>query len=364
MTCAAGKTPQALVQDFFVQHLTVERNASPNTIKTYRDCIKLYLRHASELNGCAPDELDHDVLDVKVVRSFLGWLERERSCGPNTRNLRLATLKSLARYVASVAPEHLERCRLIRELPRARVEQPEPQYLTEQEVLQLIAAPDATTAAGRRDRAMLLLMHNTGARVQEVVDLDIGDIHDEGVSFVRLLGKGRKERTCPLWPRTITAIQQMKGDRRDLSSSQPLFLSARGHRLTRSGIDYLLRRAEQKSGLSPQHARRLTPHVMRHTTAMHLLQSGVDITTIAAWLGHAQLSTTHAYVEIDLRMKQAAITKMASFPELSDAVYPAPGIIDWLENIGRGAGYVQSADANDRPRARDRPSLHIAPSCT
>lgn len=365
MTCAAeGKTLQALVQDFFLKHLAVERSCSPNTILSYRDGIKLFLEHAAKLKGCSPDQLDYAVLDVQVVRSFLVWLERVRSCGPSTRNHRLATLKSFARYVASVAPEHLERCRLIREMPHARVEQPEPQYLTEQEVLQLIAAPDATTAAGRRDRAMLLLMHNTGARVQEVVDLDIGDIHDEGISFVSILGKGRKQRTCLLWPRTITAIQQMKADRRRLSSSQPLFLNVRGRRLSRSGVAHLLRRAEQKSALSPQHAKRLTPHVMRHTTAMHLLQSGVDITTIAAWLGHAQLATTHAYVQIDLRMKQAAIAKMSSFPELSDAVYPSPDIINWLENLARSAGYVESADANDRSRARDRPTLHITPGCT
>ncbi len=355
MTCAPGKTLQALVQEFFLKHLPVERNASPNTILSYRDAIMLFLRHASELKGCSPDKLDHGVLDVQVVRTFLVWLERERSNGPRTRNHRLATLKTFARYVASVAPEHLESCRLIRELPLARVEQPEPQYLTEQETLQLIAAPDATTVAGRRDRALLLLMHNTGARVQEVVDLDIGDIHDEVSPFVRLLGKGRKQRTCLLLERTVKAIREMKADRHGLTSSQPLFLNARGRRLSRSGIDYLLGRAEQKSELRPQHAKRLSPHVMRHSTAMHMLQSGVHISTIASWLGHAHPSTTHAYVEINRRMKQAAIAKMASFPELSDAVYPSPDIIDWLENLGRGAGYAQSADASDQPRARDRP---------
>jgi site-specific recombinase XerD len=356
MTLAIGKTFPALVQDFFAEHLAIELDARPNTVVSYRDAIKLFLRHASDQKGCSPDQLDHTVLDVKVVRSFLEWLERERGCGASTRNQRLAVLQSFARYVATVAPEHLERCRVIRELPRARCEQPEPQYLTEQEVVQLISSVDASTPAGRRDCAILLMLYNTGARVQELVDLNIDDVHDEeGVLFVRLLGKGRKQRTCPLWPPTIAAIQKMKADRQCLTGSQPLFLNARGRRITRSGIAYVLGRVERKSSLSPQHAKHLTPHIMRHTTAMHLLQSGVDITTIAAWLGHAQLATTHAYVEIDLRMKQAAIANVSALPELRDAVYPSPDIIDWLENLGRRAGYAQPTGTNDRPRARDRP---------
>ncbi len=362
MTVPSGKTLQALVQNFFVQHLAIERNASPNTIAAYRDAIKLFLRHASEVKSCSPDQLDHAALDVEVVRSFLDWLEHNRSCGARTRNHRLAALKSLARYVASVAPEHLERCRLIRKLLPARFEKPEINYLTEDEVVQLLAAIDVSTPAGRRDRALLLLLYNSGARVQEVVDLDVGDLHDEVIAFVHLLGKGRKRRTCPLWPRTTLAIRRMLEDRRNLDRSQPIFLSARGQRLSRSGVAYLLGRAGQNGALTPCHAKRLSPHTMRHTTAMHLLQSGVDITTIAAWLGHAQLTTTHAYVEIDLRMKQAVIANAAMLPELGDGNYPSPNIVDWLDNLARRAGYVQLADGTDRPRARDRPSRHITNS--
>ncbi len=342
MTARAGKSLQALVQDFFVQHLGIERNASPHTIAAYRDAMKLYLRHASSVMECDPDQLDHSVLDIKTVRSFLDWLQRDRGCCARTRNQRLAVLKSFARYVALVAPEHLERCRLIRALPPARFERHEVGYLTDDEIVKIIAAPDASTEAGRRDRALLLLMYNTGARVQELVNLNLGDIHKGAVPFVRVLGKGRKHRSCPLWARTVAAIRPMLADRPCADATQPLLVNAQGRRLSRSGVTYILRRAQNSANVTLTHAARLSPHVVRHTTAMHLLQSGVDITTIAAWLGHSQLSTTHAYIEIDLRMKQAAIATASALPQISDAQYPAPDIVDWLEQLARPSGYAQS----------------------
>lgn len=354
MTSTTNKTLQALVQDFFVKHLAIERNASANTIAAYRDGIKLFLQFASALDGRDPDKLDLEILDVGVVRSFLVWLDKERGCGARTRNHRLAVLKSFARYVATVAPEHLECCRRIRELSPASFERPSISYLDDDEVVTLVAAPDASTPAGRRDRALLLLLYNTGARVQEVADLDVGSIHEGGVAVAHLRGKGRKQRSCPLWPRTVTAIRQMLADRPVVSPEQPLFLNARGRRLTRSGIAYILRRAGKQGRLSPRCAERLSPHVMRHTTAMHLLQSGVDITTIAAWLGHAQLGTTHGYVEIDLRMKQAAIDPATHLPELGTPAYPDPHVIDWLEKLGRHAGYVQ-------PPLRERTTRGVLP---
>lgn len=360
---ACKQSIQMLVQNFFVQHLTIERNVSGNTVASYRDALKLFLQYAAETNDCSPDQLGHGVLETECVRGFLGWLQRERQCSPRTRNHRLATLKAFARYVANVAPEHLERCRLIREIRPARVEHKEIQYLTENEVVQLFAGLDVSTPAGRRDHVLLLLFYNTGARVQEIVDLNVGDIHDDGIPFVRLLGKGRKQRSCPLWSRTMTAIRRMLADRCDIDTSQPLFLGARGQRLSRSGIAYLLRRCQQNSGVRPRRADRLTPHVIRHTTAMHLLQSGVDITTIAAWLGHAQLTTTHGYVEIDLRTKQAAIANQAALPEICEGEYPSSELVDWLNRIGRRCSYVECSEAQPRQQSRDRALLHITKGC-
>ena len=363
MTAKAGATFQALVQDFFMQHLTIERNASRHTIAAYRDAMKLFLRYASSAAACSPDQLDHTVLDIHTVRAFLDWLLRERQCGPRTRNQRLAALKSFARYVALVAPEHLERCRLIRALPPARFEQPEVGYLTDDEIVRIIAAPDASTPAGRRDRALLLLMYNTGARVQELVDLDVGDIQHGAVPVVRLLGKGRKHRCCPLWSRTLAAIDRMLTDRPRAGLDQPLLVNARGRRLSRSGVAHLLRRAQTSADVSPTRAARLSPHVVRHTTAMHLLQSGVDLTSIAAWLGHAQLSTTHAYVEIDLRTKQAAIAVESALPEIADAQYPTAHIVGWLERLAARPRYAQSPPATGPKTRRDQHPLRITDRC-
>ncbi|MCP5040257.1 MAG: site-specific integrase [bacterium] len=328
---------QTLVQDFFEKYLAVERHVSRHTVLAYRDCLKLFLRHAAERFGCTADQLDCAALDVEVVRSFLGWLQTQRKCGARTRNHRLAAIKSFARYVASVAPEHLERCRRIRELRPASFEHPEIEYLDDDEVLALLRAIDPIT--GRRDRALLLLLYNTGARVQELVDLDVADFSCDPVALITLQGKGRKQRTCPLWPRTVDAINAWL-EERSIDGS-PLFLNAHGRRLSRSGVAHILRTLAKRAGLSPRHAKHVTPHVIRHTTAMHLLQSGVDITTIAAWLGHSQLATTHAYVEINLRMKQKAIAAADTLPELSQGTYPQDDLIAWLAKLGRSNSYVQ-----------------------
>jgi site-specific recombinase XerD len=329
---------QELVQNFFEKHLTFERHASCNTVLAYRDSLKLFLQHAAERLGCTADQLDHTVLDVEVVRSFLEWLEVKRKCGARTRNHRLASIKAFARYVASVAPEHLERCRRIRELLPARFEHPEVKYLDDDEILKLVRAIDPST--GKRDRALLLLLYNTGARVQEVVDLDLCDIRLDPVPVVTLEGKGRKQRTCPLWARTVEALKAWLAERGDFG--KPLFLNSQGRRLSRSGVAYILRKLATHAEISPRHAPRVSPHVIRHTTAMHLLQAGVDITTIAAWLGHAQLSTTHGYVEIDLRMKQKAVAAAAALPELTQGKFPSGNLLAWLAALGKPKRYAQS----------------------
>jgi integrase/recombinase XerD len=346
---------QVLVQDFFEKHLVVERHASRHTVVAYRDSLKLFLAFAAERAGCSADRLDHAVLDVDVVRSFLYWLERQRQCGARTRNHRLAALKAFARYVASVAPEHLERCRRIREVPPARFEHSEVQYLDDDEVLTLVKAIDPAT--GRRERALLLLLYNTGARVQEIVDLDVCDLRLNPVPIVTLEGKGRKQRTCPLWTRTVHALEAWLVERGDADG--PLFLNAQGRRLSRSGVAYILQKFTTRAGLSPRHAKRVSPHVIRHTTAMHLLEAGVDITTIAAWMGHAQLSTTHGYVEVNLRMKQNALAAAAALPELSQGEFPQGDLLSWLAALGRSRRYAQPPPP--KPAAslgRTRP-LHI-----
>ena len=329
---------QRLIQDFFEKHLPIERQASRHTILAYRDSIKLFLQHATRKLGCTADALDFRALDVDTVRSFLQWLHSERQCGARTRNHRLAALKAFARYVASVAPEHLERCRRIRELRPAHFERPEVKYLDEDEVLEIVRAIDS--GAGHRDRALLLLLYNTGARVQELVDLDVSDLRLDPVPIVTIEGKGRKQRSCPLWARTVEALRAWLAEcSRDEGA---LFLNRQGRRLSRSGVAYILRRLAARAHISPRHAQRISPHVIRHTTAMHLLHAGVDITTIAAWLGHSQLDTTHSYVEIDLRMKQGAVAAANALPQLTRGHFPEGRLLAWLAAFGRSPRYAQS----------------------
>jgi site-specific recombinase XerD len=346
---------QKLIQDFFEEELAVQRNAAHDTVRAYRDALKLFLTHAAEKMGCAVDQLDHAILDVDMVRSFLDWLRDERECGPRTRNHRLAVIKAFARYVASVAPEHLERCRRIRELRPASFECPEVPYLDEDEVVDLFKAIEPEE---HRDRALLILMYTTGARVQEIVNLDFGDIHLDTVPRVTIQGKGNKQRTCPLQPRTVKALEGWLAQRGDAQG--PLLLNAQSRRLTRSGVAYILRKLVQRAGLKPRHASAVTPHVIRHTTAMHLLRAGVDIVTTAAYLGHSQLATTHGYVEIDLRMKQKAIAATSALPvELSGGKLPEGKLLVWLESLGKSQRYVQSPPPIPPREARRAPPLHI-----
>lgn len=346
-------TLSALLQDFFCRYLPVERNLSRNTTLSYRDGIKLLLRFACDGNARAPENLTcEEVLAPERVRAFLRWLAEDRGSKASTRNQRLAAVKCFARYVAWRAPEYLELCRAVRDIPRARVESREPEYLDPKELSGVLEAPATQELVGLRDRAMLLLLYNTGARVQEVCDLNVESLRVAEVPCVRILGKGRKERICPLWARTVAAIDAYLSHRPYARDDSPLFLNARGRRLGRSGVSYLLSRAAAKAGLeSPRHARRLTPHVMRHSTAMHLLEAGADLTVVASWLGHAQLSTTHGYVSINLRMKHEAVAGEALLPELRGGTYPAPDVITWLETLGRGPRYVDSEPPPERADA-------------
>lgn len=341
---APAATLTSLLQDFFTRYLPIERNLSRNTTLSYRDGVKLLLRFLCRVEGRTPDSLTcEEVLDAEEVRAYLRWLAEERGCKASTRNQRLAALKCFACYVAWRAPEHLERCRRVRAISRARTEKREPEYLDPKELSSVLQAPAPGDVAGLRDRALLTLLYNAGARVQEVCDLNVGSVRLDEVPCARILGKGNKERICPLWTRTVSALEAYLRCRPDARDDSPLFLSAHGRRLSRSGVSYLLSRAGAKAGLkAPRHARRLTPHVIRHSTAMHLLEAGADLSVIASWLGHAQLSTTHGYVSINLKMKHQAVAGEALIPELRGGAFPAPNVVLWLDRLGKRARYVES----------------------
>ncbi|MFW2386956.1 MAG: tyrosine-type recombinase/integrase [Polyangiales bacterium] len=331
---------QRAIQDFFEKYLTIERNASRHTILAYRDAFKLFLQHAAEKHGVTVDQLDDSILELDTVRSFLEWLERVRGSSPRSRNQRLTAIKTFARYLASIAPEHLERCRRIRAMPMAAFQRTEVGYLEPDEIARLLAG----AGDDRRNRALVLLLYNTGSRVQELVDLDLSSLRLDPVALVTFDGKGRRQRTCPLWNKTVVAIQQWLAERGPHPG--PLFVNRQGLRLSRSGVAYILRTIATRAQLEPRRAQRVTPHVIRHTTAMHLLQSHVDITTIAAWLGHATLDTTHGYVEIDLRMKQKALAAASLPPGLRGGSFPEGRLLAWLTSLGKIQNYAQPPPAN------------------
>lgn len=355
-----GTSLSTLVQKFLEHHLPVERNSSPNTVLSYRDGMVLFLRYAAQQRRRSADELLLEDADASMVRGFLEWLAKTRGSSPRSCNQRLAGLKSFFKFVAAVSPEHLDQARLVREIPNRRVDHKEPRYLETPEVEALQAAGRARPSA--RDEALVLFLYNTGARVQEVVDLDLEHLFLKGPARVLLRGKGRKERTCLLWSATVKALQRWLAERgRPQDKRAPLFTNARGARITRSGIAYLLRTLANAPALRDRKSP-VTPHVMRHTTAMHLLRSRVDLITIAAWLGHADVSTTHGYVEADLRMNEAAIRATAPAVGPARPRYPGAKLIERLEAIGRSPDYAQRRPPRSATRASSARQLRITPS--
>ena len=299
------------VRTFFENHLASQRNLSGNTIQSYRDAMKIFLAFAATTQKKPAAQLLVGDIDEPLVTCFLTHLERSRKNSIQTRNHRLVVLRRFFGYVASREPAFLDACRKVLTIPRKRgAVRPEIDYLDRDEIKALLDAVDRTTRIGQRDYALLLFLYNSGARVQEAADAQIGWVEFQKPFRVEILGKGRKWRTCPLWENTIRALRDLN---RDVGSHQGserhLFLDRLGDPLSRSGIadiveKYRRRAAESQPSLR---SRKVTPHTIRHTTAMHLLQSGVDVNVIRAWLGHVSLSTTNRYVEIDLQMKAKAL---------------------------------------------------------
>ena len=338
--------PTALGRDlvtFFEDFLPAQRGLSPHTIRSYRDALLLLLRFTARELRRTVDRLDVPDLTVERITRFLAALEAERHNSIVTRNARLGAIHVFARYLAGQRPEHLGNLQRIIGMPfkRGSVEAPI-EYLDRAELDALLKSIDRSTDLGRRDYALFAFMFNTGARVQEALNVRVADVRLEAPPQVRLLGKGRKARTCPLWPATARLLCDLIAQRsgfRDESVSPLVFTNARGAPLTRYGVRYLLRRYVQKaSGVAPSlKSKKLHPHSIRHSTAVALLKSGVDFVTISQWLGHAGLNTTMRYARADLDLKRRALAQV--FPH---AVSPPPGgrllldgadLAGWLRRI-------------------------------
>lgn len=308
---APSITFAALLQDFFLLRLGTQRGASARPIASYRDTFELLLRFAERHTGRSPSVLSLRDLDAPLVLGFLDHLERERRNSPRTRNVRLAAIRSFMRYASVRDPASLAVAQRVLAIPMKRFDRPVLGFLTREEVAAILEAPDRSTWSGRRDAVLLATLYNTGARVSEITGLRVANVLVDRESAVHLYGKGRKQRVMPLWKSTAAHLRAWLGEI-DRTPDAPLFPSRAGKALSRSGVQNRLQLALSKSveRCPSLRGRRISPHTMRHTTAMHLLQSGVALAVIALWLGHESPQTTHGYVEADLTMKEAALRRV------------------------------------------------------
>ena len=327
------------VRSFFEDYLSYRRNLSHATIRSYRDAIKLLVPYAAVQTKRSVARLLVTDIKPSLVVAFLTHLEKGRNNSTQTRNHRLVVLHRLFEYIAMREPTLAEHCRSILDIPQKRNrELPEITYLERGELEALLGAIDTKTPLGQRDHAMLLFMYNTGARVQETADAKISWISFQPPCKVEILGKGRKWRTCPLWD-SVAEILKMHLHKRKASATREdhLFINRYGRPITRFGIWNITEKYKKKAAITMPslEGKRITPHVIRHTTAMHLLQSGVEINVIRSWLGHVCLETTHRYVEIDLAMKTKALQacELPNEKIRGQKWRPAPDLLDWLKSL-------------------------------
>lgn len=332
-------TLPTLLRAFFEEYLATQRDVSTNTIHAYRDSIKLLLRFAAHRAGRQVIRLRLEDLNANTVLAFLRHLESERKNCAATRNYRLTAVHRFLAYVADRDPRYAELCRRVLDIPCKKTVSSSMTYLDREEMKALLAVPDSSQGLGLRDIALLTLLYNTGARASEAVGLSIADIRFEVPAHLRIFGKGRKERTCPLWPETISAIRAYLKTREDgMRLDAPLFLNAQGRRLGRFGVVTIVKRhIRSATNLQPSiAAKRVSPHTLRHTAAMHLLQSGVELNVIKSWLGHVSITTTSQYIEIDMAMKREALERCSpivpSFP--GDSPWRSrQEIMEWLDDL-------------------------------
>jgi integrase/recombinase XerD len=306
-------TLAASLKKFLGEYLPHQRAYSPHTIQSYRDSLKLLLQFAAgpRRRVC---ELSLADLRAPTIIAFLDYLQTQRGNQTTTRNVRLGAIHSFFDYLGAEYPEHLDQAQRILCVGFKRADHRTVEYLEPDELRAILGVIDRSTAAGVRDLVLLTLMFNTGARVQEVVSLKTDDLRLTSPPSVRLFGKGRKERICPLWPETARLLKQhLNHNGLDPKTAGPLFQNHRGQPLTRFGARLILRRHVLKAAkiMPALKSKRIHPHSLRHSTAVHLLRSGVDLSTIAHWLGHCSINTTHKYVTVDLAAKQTALAKAA-----------------------------------------------------
>ena len=324
---------------FLTHHLAAQRNLSPNTIRAYRDAFTLFLRFCRDQRGVALERLSLQQIDVALVEAFLDHLEDHRHVSIRTRNHRLAALHSFFRYVQSEVPDHLLQCQRILAIPLRRQPRMLVGYLSKEHLAEILAQPDLRSRAGRRDAVLLSVLYDTGARVQELIDMTVGDVRLNPPAQVRLLGKGRKMRAVPLMGPTA----QLLGDHlrengldKPEKSEEPVFQNQQGRRLSRWGVRYILdKHVQAVRDANPGFTQAVSPHTVRHTKGMHLLQAGVSLEIIRDVLGHEAIVTTQIYARANLEMKRKALEKVAgpsAFPDIPSWKQDR-SLLDWLHAL-------------------------------
>lgn len=330
-----------LMTAFLSGYLPGQRNVSRNTIAAYRDAFRLFLLYCRDCQGLRIQKLQLKQINKETVEQFLSWLEAERGNSIPTRNQRLAAIHAFFRYAQYEAPEHMELCQRICGIPFKKQPKAGVCYLTHDQMKQVLSEPDTARPKGRRDLLLLSVLYDTGGRVQEIADLKVRDVRTEQPATVTLTGKGRKTRYVPLMSRTAELLDRYLREQRLTAPDKldhPLFFNSRHEHLTRSGIAYILRKytesARNKTSGIPNN---VTPHVLRHTKAMHLLEAGVNLIYIRDLLGHVSVTTTETYAKANPEMKREALenASMDYIPETEsqDGWEDNPDLMQWLQNL-------------------------------
>jgi site-specific recombinase XerD len=327
------------VTNFLMHYLGAQRNLSANTIKAYRDVFTLLLRFCRDVRGIALERLQLEQIDVSLVEAFLDYLERERRCAPRTRNHRLSVLHAFFRYVQSEEPDRILQCQRILAIPLRKHAQTAVGYLSKEYLAEILAQPDLRSRQGRRDAVLLSVLYDTGARVQELIDLSAGDVRLDPPQHVRLIGKGRKMRAVPLMKPTAELLRgHMEENALNHAEKfdRPLFCNRRGERLSRSGVRYILQKYAQRArSAHPGRSQPVSPHTFRHTKGMNLLQSGLSLDIVRDILGHEGTKTTQIYARANIEMKRTALEKVSHCSLLPriPSWQQDKSLLQWLQSL-------------------------------
>ena len=329
-----------LLSSFLSDYLPNKKNVSSNTISSYCDTFRLFLIYCRDEQRLSIEKLSIDDLSLDLIHNFLSWVEIDRKCSISTRNQRLAAIHAFFKYVQAERPQSLLLCQKILNIPSKRKSKPSIKYLTSNEIKLILEQPNTSNTRGRRDLIILSLLYDTGARVQELVDLSVRDIRLDYPTKVHLTGKGRKSRTVPIMKATTELLKKYLNEQGLLSAGKldyPLFFNQQRNRLTRAGVTYILKKyVEQAASISPLITNDVTPHILRHSKAMHLLEAGVNIIYIRDLLGHVDVSSTEIYARASNEMKREALEKLTTIDVPSVPSWTTDSdLLSWLKDFGK-----------------------------